>query len=355
MQLPANVLEGLLVATGFTGAFTLLWLVRRVVSLFRVPRTTACHLTTAGGCVDVLVREIGAARREVLFLAQNLACPPVAQALADAKKRGAKLDVLLGRGGAEAVAPLAEQGVAPRFAEVPVGGALVLIDRKVVLTAGFPLVANPAEWLGQLLVIKGDLDLLEASRAAFACPAPTTTAQPPAAAPAAVAAKAAPAAVPMTPVLPTTPVAVAPAAAPASQPVVPVATPRAMPALTMEPPVVPQTPLPPPARPADILAAVASGAWGKDEEEEAEESPAPVGYTYPEEAAAPPATPAASPAISKAFPAQAAAEGEEEEDEEDAEPTASLSASEWFARLRREVAAARELDGGGGETNSDPV
>lgn len=41
MTLPPHVMDALLIATGFTGALTLVWLARQVRSLLRAPRGAA--------------------------------------------------------------------------------------------------------------------------------------------------------------------------------------------------------------------------------------------------------------------------------------------------------------------------
>src|SRR5438128_1854728 len=89
------LMEVLLIATGFSGALTLVWLVRVVLRLFRMSAAAAVHFAPGTAPVDALVRLIGAARREVLLMADTLACRPVAQALVEARMRRAGVDVLL--------------------------------------------------------------------------------------------------------------------------------------------------------------------------------------------------------------------------------------------------------------------
>src|SRR5262245_59669776 len=122
MHLPAHALDGLLIATGFTGALTLVWLARRAAGLFRAPPSVAGHLSPGGG-IAARVRAIATASREVLFQAHQLACRPVAQALIDARLRRANVEVVLDPScegeAASDLAFLREQGLTPRLSERP--------------------------------------------------------------------------------------------------------------------------------------------------------------------------------------------------------------------------------------------
>lgn len=189
MHLPVHVMEALLIAVGFTGALTLVWLARRAAGLLWPPPSVAGLLSPGGGCVEALVREIGAARREVLFQAHQLSCRPVAQALVDARLRGAGVEVLLGAAdeeeGASDLAFLREQGLAPRVSDKPLSGPLVLIDDRDVVAATFPLAGTiDTEVVGQMFVIKGHPALARSCRRAFGEPVPAEEA-PAAEAPAA--------------------------------------------------------------------------------------------------------------------------------------------------------------------------
>jgi hypothetical protein len=86
-------MDAMLAATGFTGALTLLWLVR----LFRGQGRGTAEVTFAAAeeRAEPLLRAIAAARREVLLWADRLASRPLAQALIDAKLRGVGVEVLL--------------------------------------------------------------------------------------------------------------------------------------------------------------------------------------------------------------------------------------------------------------------
>ena len=48
----------LLIATGFSGAFTFLFIFKKIAHLFTTPKTIAVHFSPAGGCADALINEI---------------------------------------------------------------------------------------------------------------------------------------------------------------------------------------------------------------------------------------------------------------------------------------------------------
>ncbi len=278
-----QLMEVLFVATGFTGAVTLIWLARIAARLFT--RTPVASAQFGPGASDRVVREVGAARREVLLLAGDLACPPITQALIDAKTRKAGVDVILGPD-ADA-APLSAGGLLPLVHDsLSHGGTnAVLVDGRTLLVAGGPFAGADGD-SGHLLVFKDHPELIAAFRErmlalrasgrqpqAPAAPVPVFTLPPVAsqvAAPAPIEAPPAPATMPAQDEVFSYSF---PAPAPAAE----------MPAIT-----------PPP--------------------------PAPVVEAPPPAATAEPSAPLGS-------------------------PPATLAAAELFARLRREVAAARELEG----------
>ena len=66
-----TLINWLLAATGFTGAITLMFLLHRLRRLFTgAPPSVEVFFSPKGGCTEAVVREITAARHEVLV--QNL-------------------------------------------------------------------------------------------------------------------------------------------------------------------------------------------------------------------------------------------------------------------------------------------
>src|SRR5262245_33040890 len=90
-----TLLNWLLVATGFTGAFTLIFLLRWLHRTFLTPPSVEAFFSPKGNCTDAVVREIRAARREVLVLAYSFTSRPIAEALVEAKLRGVTVEIVL--------------------------------------------------------------------------------------------------------------------------------------------------------------------------------------------------------------------------------------------------------------------
>jgi hypothetical protein len=162
------LMDVLLIATGFSGALTVLWLARLVARVFHAAAGATAHFAPGPGPVDALVREIGVARRDVHLMAGALACRPVAQALVDARLRQVQVDVLL-----DAAAEkdpdsdlhfLVQQGLVPLLAAEPSGlrGLVVVVDGKTVVSGSVDGTAeSPA---GHLLVVRGHADLAASCR-----------------------------------------------------------------------------------------------------------------------------------------------------------------------------------------------
>ncbi len=167
------LMDVLLVAVGFSGALTLLWLGRLLARLVRAPGGAAIHFAPGAGPIDAVVRELAAARSEVLLMAGALACRPVAQALVDARLRHVQVEVLLDEAAEEDAASdlhfLAEQGLVPLLATSPSGlhGPVVVVDGKCVLCGSSELTGTELSG-GQMLVVRGNAALVAECREQFA-------------------------------------------------------------------------------------------------------------------------------------------------------------------------------------------
>jgi phosphatidylserine/phosphatidylglycerophosphate/cardiolipin synthase-like enzyme len=155
-----------LLATGFTGALTLLFLVRLVYRRFALTPSIAVYHSPKGGCTDAVVRELRGARREVLVLAYSFTSKPIAQALVEAKKRGAHVEIILDRSNEHEeyseLAFLIEQGLAPYLDahHAIAHNKVMVIDRHTVVTGSFNFTHQAeAENAENLLILKGHADL----------------------------------------------------------------------------------------------------------------------------------------------------------------------------------------------------
>src|SRR5438270_4530022 len=138
-----DAMTWLLLATGFTGALTLVFLLRSLYRRFATPPSVAMFFSPKGGCTDAVVRELKAARREILVQAYSFSSKPIAQALVEAKTRGLKVEILLDRSNeGEAYSDLpffAEQGLTPLIdAQHAIAhNKVIVIDGGTVITGSF--------------------------------------------------------------------------------------------------------------------------------------------------------------------------------------------------------------------------
>jgi phosphatidylserine/phosphatidylglycerophosphate/cardiolipin synthase-like enzyme len=164
----------ILIATGFTGALTLLFLYRAVHRRFGTLFSVAVHFSPKGGCTEAVVATIKAARREVLVLAYSFSSKPIADALAEAKKRGVHVEIILDRSNEqETYSDLAffrENGLAPLVDahHAIAHNKVMLIDRKIIITGSFNFTHQAEAENGEnLLIIKGHPELMAQYRQDF--------------------------------------------------------------------------------------------------------------------------------------------------------------------------------------------
>jgi phosphatidylserine/phosphatidylglycerophosphate/cardiolipin synthase-like enzyme len=162
------------IATGFTGALTLVFVFRWLARTFGVLPSMTVYFSPKGGCQDALVREIQSARREVLVQAYSFTSEPVANALIDAKKRGLHVDILLDRSNEQETRTdlhlFHEQGLAPLIDHdhAIAHNKVMIIDQQVLITGSFNF-TNQAEHENaeNLLMLRGHGDLVRSYRQNF--------------------------------------------------------------------------------------------------------------------------------------------------------------------------------------------
>src|SRR5581483_2679076 len=143
-------MDWLLIATGFTGACTLLFLSRTLHRWFHPTPEHTVHFSPKGGCTEVVVSAINRARHEVLVLAYSFTSRPIAQALVDAKKRGVHVEIVLDHSNENEVHTdlpfLLEHGMAPLIDphHAIAHNKVMVIDRHTVVTGSFNF-TNQAE------------------------------------------------------------------------------------------------------------------------------------------------------------------------------------------------------------------
>jgi phosphatidylserine/phosphatidylglycerophosphate/cardiolipin synthase-like enzyme len=162
-----QTMDQLLLATGVTGGITFDFAMRWLYRRFATPASVTSHFSPKGGCTEAVVKELHAARREILVLAYSFSSKPIAQALIDAKTRGVKVEILLDRSNeAEAYSDLPflmEQGLAPLIdgQHAIAHNKVMVIDRRTLLTGSFNFTHQAEmENAENLLIIKGHPELV---------------------------------------------------------------------------------------------------------------------------------------------------------------------------------------------------
>lgn len=157
------------VATGFMGALTLVFLGRIIWRKLGWMAEMKAFLEPGGVGPELFIQTIRWARREVLYHGPSASGEFLVAALAEAKKRGATVDLMLdprhAMQDADAVKKLLEQGLDPMLVGNP--GAtqqfLVVIDRKQVLLATPS--PNPADGpISHVIHIRGHADVVQKFR-----------------------------------------------------------------------------------------------------------------------------------------------------------------------------------------------
>jgi phosphatidylserine/phosphatidylglycerophosphate/cardiolipin synthase-like enzyme len=164
-----TAMDWLMLATGFTGALTLAHLARVVWRRLVEPPSVAAHFSPRGGCTDVVLAALQAARHEVLVLAYSFTSRPIAEALVEAHRRGVKVEVVLDKSNETEdhtdMHFLAENGLAPLIdhEHAIAHNKVMLIDRRVLLTGSFNFTHQAEhENAENLLVLAGHADLIRA-------------------------------------------------------------------------------------------------------------------------------------------------------------------------------------------------
>jgi phosphatidylserine/phosphatidylglycerophosphate/cardiolipin synthase-like enzyme len=186
-------LPWLLLATGFTGALTLAFLARSLLRRLGTPPSVRVHFSPKGGCTEAIVRELKAARREVLVQAYSFTADPITYGLIEAKKRGVEVKVLLDRSNEkESYSDLKiflEHGLTPLIdaSHAIAHNKIMIIDQRTVITGSFNF-TNQAEHENaeNLLIITGHPELVRAYHQNFEahkahCQPPQVKAEPAAA------------------------------------------------------------------------------------------------------------------------------------------------------------------------------
>jgi len=164
-----------LIGTGFSGALTLLFFYRSLHRRFGTLFSAAVVFSPKGGCTERIVQELKSARREVLVLAYSFSSKPIADALVEAKKRGAHIEIILDKSNEQETYSdlrfFQENGLAPLIDahHAIAHNKVIIVDRRTLITGSFNFTHQAEMENGEnLLVIKGHPELVTQYRQNFA-------------------------------------------------------------------------------------------------------------------------------------------------------------------------------------------
>jgi phosphatidylserine/phosphatidylglycerophosphate/cardiolipin synthase-like enzyme len=164
----------LLLATGVTGGWTFVFMLRWLYRRLGTPPAIAVHFSPKGGCTEAAVAEIKRARHEILVQAYSFTSKPITEALVQAKGRGVHIEILLDRSNEKEtyseIGQLLEEGLTPRIdAQHAIAhNKVMIIDKRVLITGSFNFTHQAeAENAENMLVIKGHPELAKSYRQSF--------------------------------------------------------------------------------------------------------------------------------------------------------------------------------------------
>lgn len=162
----------LLLATGFTGGLTLVFVARRLWRWWIGPGAVEVFFSPSGDCLQAVVREIAKARHEVLVQAYSFNVREIAEALVAAKTRGVNVTVVLDRINEEAASDLpflVEQGLAPLLDahHVIAPSHVVILDAQVVVTGSFTFTPRSSDNAENLVILRGHPEIAREFRQQF--------------------------------------------------------------------------------------------------------------------------------------------------------------------------------------------
>jgi len=168
------MMDWLLLATGFTGGLTLVFVIRWLRAWWRRPIAAAVHFSPRGGCTEAVVRELKKARSEILLQAYSFTSRAIAEAVVEAKGRGVHVEVLLDRSNEQEtrseLGELLGQGVVPLIDghHAIAHNKVIIIDGHTVITGSFNF-TNQAEHENaeNLLILSGHPELVRSYRQNF--------------------------------------------------------------------------------------------------------------------------------------------------------------------------------------------
>lgn len=130
--------------------------------------TVAVYFSPRGGATEAVVREIGAARKEILIQAYSFTSKPIAKALLDARKRGVAIEAVLDKSNATAKYTAAtflfNAGIPVLIdsAHAIAHNKVMIVDKATLITGSFNFTSAAENKNAEnLLIIKGNQKLTD--------------------------------------------------------------------------------------------------------------------------------------------------------------------------------------------------
>jgi phosphatidylserine/phosphatidylglycerophosphate/cardiolipin synthase-like enzyme len=135
---------------------------------FKSTGTIDSYFSPRGGATEAIVKEINAAKSEILVQAYSFTSKPIAKALVDARKRGVKIEAVLDKSQRRekytSADFIAHAGI-PTFIDdrhAIAHNKIMILDRNTLITGSFNFTKAAEEKNAEnLLVIRGNRPLLE--------------------------------------------------------------------------------------------------------------------------------------------------------------------------------------------------
>jgi phosphatidylserine/phosphatidylglycerophosphate/cardiolipin synthase-like enzyme len=149
-----------------TRAFIKASLLLCLLAVSLVAADVRVYFSPKGGCTEAIVKEIGAARSEILVQAYSFTSAPIAKALVEAKKRGIQVIAILDEsnetGKYSGASFLANAGVPVWIDYKPAiaHSKIMILDKTTIITGSFNFTKAAEEKNAEnLLILKNDPSL----------------------------------------------------------------------------------------------------------------------------------------------------------------------------------------------------
>ena len=144
--------------------YSLFCIAADTVTFKNIPRADVCF-SPRGGCTNAIVKELNAARSEILVQAYSFTSVPIAKALLDAKKKGVNVQVILDK---SQKTQRYSSGTFFKNQGIPIlidakhtiaHNKIIIIDQQIVITGSFNFTKAAEEKNAENLLIVRSKDM----------------------------------------------------------------------------------------------------------------------------------------------------------------------------------------------------